>query len=51
MNASLETSSYVELKKDSAASRFLVRAKVAVFHPKDARRLKLVDFGRNVEDG
>lgn len=51
MNASLEVSPYIELKKDSAAVRFLVRAKVAVFHPKDARKLKLVDFGSNVEDG
>lgn len=51
MNASLETSPYIELKRDSAAARFLVRAKVAVFHPKDARKLRLVDFGSNVEDG
>lgn len=51
MSASLENSPYIELKKDSAAARFLVRAKVAVFHPKDAQRMKLVDFGSNVEDG
>ncbi|KAJ9647051.1 hypothetical protein H2199_002037 [Coniosporium tulheliwenetii] len=41
---------YVELDGDSAAARFLVRAKVAQFHPKDARRLRLVDFGRELDD-
>jgi centromere protein Sim4 len=50
MNASLETVPYVQLKKDGAAARFLVRAKVAAFHPGDARRLKLLDFGSTVED-
>ena len=35
---------YVEIKQDSAAARFLVRTKVAQFHPNDARRLRLVDF-------
>lgn len=40
--------SYVDLKRDSAASRFLVRAKVAQFHPRDARRLRLIDFGRSL---
>lgn len=42
--------SYVDLKRDSAASRFLVRAKVAQFHPRDARRLRLIDFGRSLTD-
>ncbi|OAK99841.1 hypothetical protein IQ06DRAFT_250247 [Phaeosphaeriaceae sp. SRC1lsM3a] len=41
---------YFQLERDSAASRFLVRAKVAQFHPKDARRLRLIDFGRELED-
>ena len=41
---------YVTLQRDSAAARFLVRAKVAQFHPKDARRLRLVDFGRELDD-
>ena len=41
---------YVRLERDSAAARFLVRARVAVFHPKDARRLRLVDFGREFDD-
>ena len=41
---------YVGLERDSAASRFLVRAKVAQFHPKDARKLRLIDFGRELDD-
>lgn len=40
--------SYIDLKRDSAASRFLVRAKVAQFHPRDARRLRLIDFARSL---
>ncbi|KAK8229809.1 hypothetical protein HDK77DRAFT_454732 [Phyllosticta capitalensis] len=40
---------YVVLERDSAAARFLVRAKVAQLHPKDARRLRLIDFGRELE--
>lgn len=40
---------YVELDRDSAAARFLVRAKVAQFHPKDARKLRLIDFGRDLD--
>ncbi|KAI9926736.1 hypothetical protein ASPWEDRAFT_177253 [Aspergillus wentii DTO 134E9] len=43
-------SSYIDLPRDSAASRFLVRAKVAKFHPRDARRLRLIDFGRSLDD-
>lgn len=39
-----ETGLYVRLNRDSAASRFLVRARVAQYHPKDARKLRLVDF-------
>ncbi|KAF2641437.1 hypothetical protein P280DRAFT_398224 [Massarina eburnea CBS 473.64] len=41
---------YHELERDSAASRFLVRAKIAQFHPKDARKLRLIDFGRELDD-
>ncbi|KXX77453.1 hypothetical protein MMYC01_206081 [Madurella mycetomatis] len=44
------SAAYVEIAKESAAVRFLVRSKVAVFHPKDARKLRLVDFGREVDD-
>jgi hypothetical protein len=41
---------YVELRRESAAARFLVRSKVAQFHPKDARRLRLMSFGRDLDD-
>ena len=37
---------YVEVEKETAASRFLVRAKVAVLDPKDARKIRLIDFGK-----
>lgn len=43
------SASYVTLARESAAARFLVRSKVAQFHPKDATRLRLVDFGRELE--
>ncbi|KAE8153409.1 hypothetical protein BDV25DRAFT_149411 [Aspergillus avenaceus] len=42
--------SYVNVPQDSAASRFLVKAKVAQFHPRDARRLRLIDFGRSLNE-
>lgn len=41
---------YVDLQRESAAARFLVRSKVAQFHPKDARKLRLVDFGSEIDD-
>ncbi|KAI9892986.1 MAG: hypothetical protein M1814_000870 [Vezdaea aestivalis] len=41
---------YVRLDRDSAAARFLVRARVAQFHPRDARRLRLFDFGREYDN-
>ncbi|KKZ64872.1 hypothetical protein EMCG_09249 [[Emmonsia] crescens] len=44
------TSSYIELERDTAASRFLVKAKIAQFHPRDARRLRLIDFARELVD-
>ncbi|PHH77719.1 hypothetical protein CDD80_281 [Ophiocordyceps camponoti-rufipedis] len=43
------TASYVKLNRESAAARFLVRSQVAQFHPKDATRIKLVDFGRELD--
>ncbi|KAI9803896.1 MAG: hypothetical protein M1825_001776 [Sarcosagium campestre] len=43
-------SEYVELDRESAAARFLVRAKIAQFHPRDSKRLRLIDFGRELED-
>ena len=49
LNALLDAgTSYVTLERESATSRFLVRAKVAQFHPRDARRLRLIDFGRSL---
>ncbi|EEH38175.1 hypothetical protein PAAG_01096 [Paracoccidioides lutzii Pb01] len=45
-----ETSSYIELEQETAASRFLVKAKIAQFHPRDARRLRLIDFARELVD-
>ena len=41
---------YINISRESAAVRFLVRAKVAQFHPDDARKLRLVDFGREWDD-
>ncbi len=41
---------YVAVARESAAARFLVRSKVAQFHPKDAARLRLIDFGRELDD-
>ena len=41
--------SYIAIGKESAAVRFLVRANVAQFDPVDARRLRLMDFGSEVE--
>jgi hypothetical protein len=50
LNGTSDSGVYVELGRDSAAARFLVRAKVAQYHPKDARKLRLIDFGREVDD-
>lgn len=44
------SASYVVLERESAAARFLVRSKVAQFHPKDANKLRLIDFGRDLDD-
>jgi hypothetical protein len=41
---------YYQLDRDSAAVRFLVRTKIAQFHPKDAKKLRLIDFGRELDD-
>ncbi|KAJ4130906.1 hypothetical protein NW768_006445 [Fusarium equiseti] len=43
------SASYVQIPRESAAARFLVRSKIAQFHPRDAMRLKLIDFGRDLE--
>ena len=53
LNAAAENVSqntYVSLQRDSAAVRFLVRAKVAQFHPRDARKLRLINFGQGLDD-
>lgn len=44
------SAAYVELPKETAAARFLIRSKVAQFHPKDATRMKLIDFGKEIDD-
>jgi hypothetical protein len=44
------TAAYVQLPKETAAARFLVRCKVAQFHPKDSTQLRLVDFGRELDE-
>ena len=44
------SAAYVTIARESAAARFLVRSKVAHFHPRDATRLRLVDFGRELDD-
>ncbi|CAK7263171.1 hypothetical protein SEPCBS119000_000346 [Sporothrix epigloea] len=44
------SAAYVTIARESAAARFLVRSKVAHFHPRDASRLRLVDFGRELDD-
>ena len=55
MNRLVESSgdnsaAYVRIPRESAAARFLVRSKVATFHPKDAHMLRLIDFGRELDD-
>ena len=44
------SAAYVQLAKESAAARFLLRSKVAQFHPRDSTRLRLIDFGRELDD-
>jgi hypothetical protein len=43
------SAAYIRIPRESAAVRFLVRSKVAEFHPKDATRLRLIDFGRELD--
>lgn len=44
------SAAYIPIPKESAAVRFLVRSKVAEFHPRDSQRLRLVDFGKELDD-
>lgn len=41
--------SYITVDRESAAARFLIRSKVAQFHPKDAWRMRIIDFGRELD--
>lgn len=51
MSASGSSSdAYIDIPGESAAVRFLARAKVAEFHPRNSRRIRLVDFGRELDD-
>ncbi|KAI5289980.1 hypothetical protein KEM54_002744 [Ascosphaera aggregata] len=45
----LPTSSYITLDRDCVASRFLVKAKIAQYHPRDSRRLRLIDVTRKFD--
>lgn len=40
---------YVPIARESAAVRFLIRSKVAQYHPRDISRIKLIDFGRELD--
>ncbi|RVD88751.1 uncharacterized protein DFL_002924 [Arthrobotrys flagrans] len=40
---------YTRLTRESAASRYLVRSFVATLHPKDALRIRLLDFGGKID--
>ena len=40
---------YVQLQRESAASRFLVRSKLAQFHYRDAQKLRLLNFGGEID--
>jgi len=39
---------YVELPRECAAARFLIRSKVAQYHFNDARRLRLINFDKDI---
>lgn len=41
---------YVTIARESAGVRFLIRSKVAQYHPRDISRIKLIDFGRELEE-
>ena len=46
----VDSDPYIRISRESAAVRFLVRAKVAQFHPDDARQLRLIDFGLELDE-
>ncbi|PSR97554.1 hypothetical protein BD289DRAFT_458943 [Coniella lustricola] len=41
---------YISVPEETASVRFLTRVKVAEFHPRNSKRLRLVDFGREIGD-
>lgn len=43
-NAGSGSSPYLDIAKESAAIRFLVRVHVAQYHPRDPSRVRLIDF-------
>ncbi|KAI1412577.1 hypothetical protein F5Y13DRAFT_199820 [Hypoxylon sp. FL1857] len=44
------SAAYVQLPRESAAARFLVRSRVAQFHPRDSTKLRLIDFGKELDE-
>ncbi|KAI9788550.1 MAG: hypothetical protein M1816_006799 [Peltula sp. TS41687] len=53
LNASVSrdrSNAYVDLSRDSVAARFLVRSKIAEFGRGDASRIRLIGFGRPLDD-
>ncbi|KAI2618450.1 hypothetical protein GGR54DRAFT_605603 [Hypoxylon sp. NC1633] len=44
------SAAYVQLRRESAAARFLVRSGVAQFHPRDSTKLRLIDFGKELDE-
>ncbi|KAI0842829.1 hypothetical protein F5Y06DRAFT_74558 [Hypoxylon sp. FL0890] len=44
------SAAYVQLPRESAAARFLVRSRVAQFHPRDSTKLRLIDFGKDLDE-
>lgn len=50
MNEGQESGGYVSMPRESAASRFLVRVGVARLHPKDATKIRMIDFGARFEE-
>lgn len=50
LQAASTSTSYIELDRDSPASRFLVKAKIAQYHPRDSRRLRLIDVASEISD-
>ena len=45
-----DTDPYISIRRDSAAARFLVRARVAQFYPDDTNRLRLIEFDKELGD-